>query len=123
MRTLILNADAKEINQLHGEIMAAVKTTLEKAIRIGELLTERKKKCQHGEWLPWLKANVQMDQKSVWRYMQIFEHREKLGNLPNLTEALQLINEVRVTIKKAKAPKDQPEPQPFGKNVTIVEGN
>ena len=51
MRNLILYADAKEINRLHGEIMAAVRTTLVKAIRIGELLTERKKKCQHGEWL------------------------------------------------------------------------
>ena len=70
MRSLILNADAKEINRLHGEIMAAVRTTLEKAIRIGELLTERKKKCQHGEWLHWLEANVQMDQKTVWNYMQ-----------------------------------------------------
>jgi len=123
MRTLTLYADAKEINRLHGEIMAAVRTTLEKAIRVGELLTKCRTKCQHGDWLPWLKANVQMDQKSVWRYMQIFEHREKLGNLPNLTEALQLINEVRVADKKAKAPKDKPEPQAFGKNVTIFEGN
>ena len=74
MRSLTINADAKEINQLHGEIMAAVKTTLEKAIRVGELLTERKRKCQHGEWLQWLEANVQMGQKTVWNYTQVFEH-------------------------------------------------
>ena len=53
MRALTLNADAREINQLHGEILAAAKTTIEKAIRIGELLTARKEKCPHGAWLPW----------------------------------------------------------------------
>ena len=42
--------------------------------RVGELLTERKRKCQHGEWLQWLEANVQMGQKTVWNYTQVFEH-------------------------------------------------
>jgi DNA modification methylase len=122
MRALTLNADARE-NELHGEILAAARTTIEKAIRIGELLTARKEKCQHGAWLPWLKANVQFSSSTADNYRAIYEHRAKFPNVGNLTEMLQLINEVRITKKKAKAPKNKPKLQPFSKNVIILEGN
>ena len=51
---------ADEINRLHHEIKDAFRTGIEKAIRIGELLTEQKARCKHGEWLPWLNANVRV---------------------------------------------------------------
>ena len=71
----------------------------------------------------WLKANVQFSSSTADNYRAIYEHRAKFPNVGNLTEMLQLINEVRITKKKAKAPKDKPEPQPIGKNVIILEGN
>ncbi len=37
-----------EINTLHGEIAKCVKISMEKAIRIGELLTLQKEKSSHG---------------------------------------------------------------------------
>jgi DUF3102 family protein len=51
-----LSTLAQEIRDLHGEILAVARTSLEKAIRIGELLTQAKQSLAHGEWLPWLKA-------------------------------------------------------------------
>ena len=38
--------------------------------RAGEMLLEAKSNCQHGEWLPWLKANVQFSQPQAWRYIE-----------------------------------------------------
>ncbi len=43
-----------EISQLHSEIAGYIKVTLEKAIRIGELLAEQKAGMDHGTWLPWM---------------------------------------------------------------------
>ena len=53
-----ISGAASEINRLHAEICQAARATIEKAIRIGELLTEQKAGLKHGEWLPWLKANT-----------------------------------------------------------------
>ena len=40
-----------EITQLHAQILAAARTALDKAIRLGELLTSIKGALKHGEWL------------------------------------------------------------------------
>jgi hypothetical protein len=48
-----------EIRWLHAEILAAARTSLDKAIRIGELLTGIKSGLKHGEWLPWITAHPQ----------------------------------------------------------------
>lgn len=48
----------QEIVALHGEIIGHLKRSLEKAIRIGELLAEQKKTVQHGDWIPWMTANL-----------------------------------------------------------------
>jgi len=125
MRTLTLttiDADAQEINKLHKEILSGLRTTAKQAIRVGKLLTERKKKCQHGKWLPWLTANVQFSFKTADNYRAIYEHRAKFVNVTNLTDALRLINTVKVT-EKAKAPKNKLKPQPVGRNVTILQGD
>jgi len=93
----------EEINQLNGEIMGAVRTNLDKAIRIGGLLTQIKSDLDHGEWLPWLKANVQFSQQTASIYVRCFERREeiKLLNLSNLTEAQRFL-----------APPSTPPPPP-----------
>jgi hypothetical protein len=45
-----LGAVAKEIRRLHDEILSAAKTSLEKAIRVGELLS-RVRASRKGRWL------------------------------------------------------------------------
>lgn len=84
-----------EINRLHAEICEAARTTIEKAIRIGELLTEQKASLKHGEWLPWLKENVGFSRQTADNYRRLYEKRDdlKLLNVGNLTEAYQLLSE------------------------------
>jgi hypothetical protein len=40
---------------------------LEKAIRIGELLVTQKAECGHGNWLPWIKANLDFSEQTTSR--------------------------------------------------------
>jgi hypothetical protein len=85
-----LGAVAKEIARLHGDILSAARMSLEKAIRIGELLT-RVKASRKGKWLLWLKEHAPFDQKTAWRYMHCYDNRGKLGNVPNLTAAYEIL--------------------------------
>jgi hypothetical protein len=57
---------AREINELH-------RMTVDKAARIGELLTQVKASLPHGQWLPWLKANVEFGHTQASMYMRAFE--------------------------------------------------
>jgi hypothetical protein len=86
----VVKDSADEINQLHEANCTHAKQTIENAIRIGELLSIERAKHKHGEWLPWLKANIKFDQKTAHNYRRIYKHRDKLGNVPNLTEAYRI---------------------------------
>jgi hypothetical protein len=59
-------ARATEIKKLHDELMAIARTSIEKAIRIGKLLTEQKSELPHGQFLPWLMAlcEIASDERS-----------------------------------------------------------
>lgn len=83
-----------EITALHLEIMGYLKQSLEKAIRIGELLTEQKKSLGHGEFTPWIKANLPFTARTARNYMRVFKERDRLKTetVSDLTSAYQLIS-------------------------------
>ncbi|HVR34280.1 MAG TPA: DUF3102 domain-containing protein [Methylomirabilota bacterium] len=76
--TLPAIAPAAEIVALHNEITHAAHTSLEKAIRIGELLAEQKATLKHGGWLAWLKESVPFTSRTATNYIRLFTHRDKL---------------------------------------------
>lgn len=67
-----------EINRLHNEIVGHLKTSLEKAMRIGELLTEQKQKLKHGEFTPWIKANLPFTDRTARNYMRLHRERDRI---------------------------------------------
>jgi hypothetical protein len=109
-----------EINELHARMNELAKDALQKAIRIGELLTRQRKICKHGEWLAWLKANVQFEHATASRYIGLYKSRDKLLNVRNLSEAYRLVPP-KPGAKKKKAPKTAPLPirLPNGESVVI----
>ena len=86
-----------EITQLHGEIAGYIKVTLEKAIRIGELLAEQKAELGHGEWLPWVEENLPFTDRTARNYMRAYESRDRLKTeiVSDLTGAYRLLEESR----------------------------
>jgi Protein of unknown function (DUF3102) len=78
-----------EINRLHFENLEAARSTIQRAMRIGELLSQTKSNHKHGEWLPWLKANVAFDERTAQRYVKVYENRDRLkyDSVSYLTDA------------------------------------
>jgi hypothetical protein len=73
-----LSASISEIKKLHSEIMEAARTSLTKAIRIGELLTPIKKAIGHGKWLPWLKKHLPFSESTACNYIRCYDRRDEL---------------------------------------------
>jgi hypothetical protein len=90
---LSLQSVGKEVSRLHREILCAAHQSLNKAIRIGELLYRAKTKAEHGAWLTWLRANVNFSERTAQRYMSCYERRVKLkaANVVDLQEAYALL--------------------------------
>lgn len=92
---------AARINAAHEAAAAALKSSVTHAMQAGELLLEAKEKVDHGEWLPWLKANFPFSDRTARLYMQIYRRREdveaKMATVADLT-----VREAVETIANAK---------------------
>ena len=80
-----------EIVALHSEVVTAARTTLDKAIRIGALLTEQKASLKHGQWLPWMEANLPFDRRTATNYMAVYDKREIVSHLDSPADAYRLL--------------------------------
>jgi hypothetical protein len=86
-QTSVVKNYIEEINGLHEEIFGAVKMTLDKAIRIGELLVKCKADQPHGEWMNWMEKNLKFSDQTARNYMKVYEIREdKFKSVLNLLE-------------------------------------
>ena len=105
-------ARVKEIRRLHEEIGEALRTTLPKAIRVGELLAEQKAELKHGEWLPWCKANLPFSERTASDYMKFHARRAELktATVADLPAARKLLTASKP--QKTKAAAHDPDPIP-----------
>jgi hypothetical protein len=62
---------ASEINSEHLAASDCAQTAIEHARRAGGLLIKAKQALPHGDWLPWLAANVHVSERSVQVYMKL----------------------------------------------------
>lgn len=85
---------AANIREAHAEVEAGVRTTLEAAIKCGELLTEAKQAVKHGEWGGWLEDNFPASQSTAVKYMKLAANSERVTNLDGgIQGALKLLAE------------------------------
>jgi hypothetical protein len=84
-----------EILFLHDEIQETVRTSLDKAIRIGQLLTQQKAELGHGEWGLWFDDNLAgtFSRATANNYMKLYEERDRLKilNVRNIAAGLRII--------------------------------
>jgi hypothetical protein len=74
---------AARINEAHRRAVEHVAAagehivcSVEHALTCGELLLKAKAEVPHGQWLPWLRANVTFSERSAQGYMEVArEHR------------------------------------------------
>jgi hypothetical protein len=71
----------------------------------------------HGKWLPWLRANVQIPERTASQYLLLWDHNEEiksafnsesadLGELPPIKDALALIANKRAEKRTGEPPSD-----------------
>ncbi len=83
-------ATVQEIHSLNSELNGLAVKTVGLAARIGEILVHVKGAVKHGEWLPWLEEFAPFSRQSADNYIWIFENKDKLLNVGNLSEAYRL---------------------------------
>lgn len=67
-----------------SNIKLRLKRTVEDIIEIGRELTAVKAELPHGQFLPWIAAEFEMDQKTAFNFMSVSERfGNKLGIIPN----------------------------------------
>src|SRR5262245_28299414 len=94
---------AAKINEAHAEAEAAIQAGLLRARTVGEMLLAAKAQLPHGEWLPWLAANVAFAERTARAYMRVAkrwgELEAKSATVADLT--------FRYGLQLLAAPKDE----------------
>jgi len=114
---------AAEINFLHEEAERHANMAVVYAARCGAKLLEVKASLDHGQWLPWLRANCRVGHQQAGRYMKLAKEYPELldsnfppgGNLPGIKQALALITADEDTKALVQAKLDD------GESVTVRE--
>jgi len=93
-----------EINLLNKDIEDTKKSNLEKAIKIGELLSQQKLEMEHGEFLPWLRLNfgVGKSERTLRDYMRYYRHRDKMADAANLSEASDIVYKIESELREKR---------------------
>ena len=83
-----------EVLSLHQALIADARMTLQKAIRIGELLTGIKASLKHGDWLPWVEKNLPFSDQTGRNYIRLWEKRDdpKFKTVLNFRDAYRLLS-------------------------------
>ncbi len=91
----VVEENKRQIIQLHNEIYEHMKTSFEKAIIIGELLFEQKKRIRKRGFTYWFeKSNMPFTIRTAQNYMKLFRYKEQLQdqNVNSLSDAYALIS-------------------------------
>ncbi|UOG62587.1 DUF3102 domain-containing protein [Leptospira noguchii] len=86
--------DAEKISMLHTSIETNIKNAIRNAIKIGELLIEKKSRLGHGKFIPWITTNLPFSERTAQRYIKLFENRDLLNTTPvsDLKSAYKLLS-------------------------------
>jgi hypothetical protein len=77
---------AARIRAEHEACDAALKRGLQHAVAAGKMLIEAKEQLKHGQWLPWLRDQCGIPERSARRYMEIAPYAaDQIGQLADLT--------------------------------------
>ena len=93
---------ATELNRLHGEIEQKLRTTVQDAIRAGEILPQVKDRLEHGEFLPWIKQNCEFGTTTADKYRKLYIYRDKIPSSGNLQDAYRDSAQIESREKKAE---------------------
>lgn len=85
---------AARIRAFHLATSDNLRRSVESGIAAGELLIEAKGQLQHGQWLPWLRENCDISERTAQLYMRLAKHRKEIeATAKSATAAYLTLNE------------------------------
>ena len=120
--TTLMVSNVKVLNDLHQQIEGKLRSTVQDAIRAGELLTQAKDDLPHGAFLPWIDKNCMFGDKTAERYMKVFEHKGKIVTVSNLPEAYRQVKQIESVKKQTENQKAFKRVQEYVKSGIKPEG-
>jgi hypothetical protein len=89
--------DAIRCNMLHAFVSQRGFETVKAMIECGKILTHKKHSMKRGQWLPWVKSDLDFTERSAQYYMLLYRHRDKLLNEQpeSLTMAIALLADTK----------------------------
>lgn len=103
----LMNDRTVEIQRELAELNNTLKMSVQKAIRIGELLTEQKEIVGHGLFIQWIESNLDITRQSADKYMKLFQYRDKCKLELHLQEAYKQIETLEAQAKQTKEERDR----------------
>lgn len=102
---MIAKTHIQEINTLHSNIEGKLKSTVQDAIKLGELLTNVKQEIPHGTFLNWINDNCNFSQRSAYNYIEVNKYKSKIATVANLPEAYKQIQYLEQEKKRTESQK------------------
>jgi len=90
MKNLQANS-AKEINALHTAIEQHLRSSLTKALKIGELLKQAKSDLPHGSFTNFINDTVSFSMRTAQRYQKLHDNRKQLTDADSIGEAYKML--------------------------------
>ena len=66
-----LDQRAEQLRVAYADLKAGVRTTFMKAVEVGKLLIDAKRRMPHGSFLPWLEREVGIKPRAAQQYMEL----------------------------------------------------
>ncbi len=101
----VMTDRTQEIKKELSELNQSLKMSVQKAIKIGELLTQQKEFIGHGNFLSWLEDNLDISHMQVTRYMKLSAYSDKCNNMLSLQEAYNQIETIERQEKQSSEEK------------------
>jgi hypothetical protein len=85
----------------------ALKMSVTKAIRIGELLTEQKEFVGHGKFITWVEGNLDISVSTAEKYIGLSQYRDKIALSTNLQDAYKQIETLEAQERQSKEERER----------------
>lgn len=90
---------AEQANTEHAAFETTQSAAVAHAIAAGEALIAAKAELERGQWLPWVRANLDFSERMARNYMRIARNGNAVADLGSIREALADLAEPRSVIE------------------------
>jgi len=113
---------AKKIVALHEGLSKKTRLLINDALEIGDLLIQAQKNCEHGEFVSWLGKNINFSDRTAYKYISLFNHKNQIASAENLQDAYRQIETLEAQKKQTETQKAYNRVAEFRKTGVKPEG-